>query len=124
MRQVLGMAFIAASMWLLVYGFVWFSNFVVQPESFPLYQQLAELPEAERTITSDAGDMVMPVGLFKVSGFMFVIFLLFIVVGVIKMFFGAGVTLLAPKVEDALDKLIKKLKSEETNNYLNSQSKT
>ena len=120
MRQVLGMAFIVASIWLLVYGFVWFSNFLIQPELFPLYQLLVDLPEAERTINGPAGDLVMPIGLFKISGLILAIFLLFVVISVIKMFFNAGVTLLAPKVEDSLDKLVKKLKKTESANNTNS----
>ena len=48
MRLVLGLLFIVVSVWLLVLGFVWFSNFVVEPSIFPVYQMLVDLPESER----------------------------------------------------------------------------
>lgn len=110
MRQALGLVFIVASIWLLVYGFVWISNFSVQPELFPLYQMLAELPAEERIIKAANGELELPVGLFKVSGLAIAALFLFVALSIIKMFFNAGVTLLAPKVEDTLDKMLKKLK--------------
>lgn len=120
MRQIMGLILIAASIWLIVYGFVWFSNFLLQPELFPLYQMLVELPEAERTISGPAGDLVLPIGIFKISGLILAIFLLFVGLSLIKMFFNAGITLLAPKVEDSLDKLVKKLKSTDSTRSTNS----
>ena len=110
MRQALGMILIVASAWLLVLGFVWFSTFINDPGIFPLYQSLAEMPEEDRTLMTEQGDMILPVGIFKISGLFFVVLLLFLALGIIKMFFMAGITLLAPKAEDVMDKLLKRLK--------------
>lgn len=110
MRQVLGMILLVVSVWLLVLGFVWFSNFINDPSIFPVYQMMAEMPEEERVIVGSQGEMTLPLGLFKVSGLFFVVLVLFIGLGIIKMFFTSAITLLAPRAEDVMDKLLKRLK--------------
>lgn len=111
MRIALGLILTVASVWLLVTGFVWFTHFAKQPEIFPIYHMLSEMPESERVLTSETGEVVLPIGIFKLSGLFFVVLLLFVALGIIKMFFAAGITLLAPKSEDLLDKLLKRLKA-------------
>ncbi len=110
MRQALGMILLVVSVWLLVLGFVWFSNFINDPSIFPVYQMMAEMPEEERIVVGSQGEMTLPISLFKISGLFFVVVVLFIGLGVIKMFFTSAITLLAPKAEDVMDKLLKRLK--------------
>lgn len=110
MRQVLGMILLVVSVWFLVLGFVWFTNFINTPEIFPVYQMMAEMPEEERVVVASQGEMTLPIGVFKVAGLFFVVMVIFIALGVIKMFFNAAITLLAPKAEDVMDKLLKRLK--------------
>ncbi|OUS30150.1 hypothetical protein A9Q99_06635 [Gammaproteobacteria bacterium 45_16_T64] len=84
-------------------------EFVQAPTANPLHAYLVEIPEADRTMKTSQGNIVMPVGIFSASAIFFTIVLFFWGAGFVKLFLNLGVRILAPNVDDFAKTLIDKV---------------
>ena len=112
MRTYTGYAFLAIGIGVLLYFISLLETFIADPDTFNLYRLLAALPEAERTLAAGEIALIIPVGVFKALGMFLSILFLFVAVSIIKTFFSIGVQLIAPKIEDVMEKVLARLKAE------------
>jgi hypothetical protein len=94
-------------------------TFVNDPNTFNLYKLLSELPEMERTVSTGGRSLIIPVGVFKAFGIFVSLILLFVILSLVKLFFNIGVSLIAPKIDDIMKKVLNRLKGEAPENRLN-----
>jgi len=77
------------------------------------------LPEMERTVSAGERSLILPVGAFKAFGIFVSLVLLFVILSLVKIFFNIGVSLIAPKIDDIMEKVLNRLKAEAPKNRLN-----
>ena len=94
-------------------------TFINDPNTFNLYKLLSELPEMERTVSAGERSLILPVGAFKAFGIFVSLVLLFVILSLVKLFFNIGVSLIAPKIDDIMEKVLNRLKAEAPKNRLN-----
>jgi hypothetical protein len=119
MRIRAGYAFFFLGFCMLIYAGSMLRTFIKDPNTFNLYKLLSELPEMERTVSTGGRSLILPVGAFKAFGIFVSLILLFAILSLVKLFFSIGVRLIAPKIDDIMEKVLNKLKGEATKDRLN-----
>jgi hypothetical protein len=119
MRIRVGYAFFFIGFCVLIYTISMVITFINDPNTFNLYKLLSELPEMERTVSTGGRSLILPVGAFKAFGIFVSLILLFVILSLVKLFFNIGVSLIAPKIDDIMEKVLNKLKAEGLKNRLN-----
>lgn len=119
MRIRVGYGFFFIGFCVLIYTISMVVTFVNDPNTFNLYKLLSELPEMERTVSTGGRSLVLPVGAFKAFGIFVGLILLFVILSLVKLFFNIGVSLIAPKIDDIMEKMLNRLKGEALKNRLN-----
>jgi hypothetical protein len=119
MRIQVGYAFFFIGFCVLIYTISMVITFINDPNTFNLYKLLSELPEMERTVSTGGRSLILPVGAFKAFGIFVSLILLFVILSLVKLFFNIGVSLIAPKIDDIMEKVLNKLKAEGLKNRLN-----
>ena len=106
MSKLLGYGFLILGVGLLVLGVNQLGIYIKNPDIFPIYHMLINLPEADRTISLQQGSMVLPVGFFKVSGLLSNILAGFLFVSVVKLMISTGVGMIKPNTRDLARDLV------------------
>lgn len=119
MRIRVGYAFFLIGFFVLIYTGSMLGTFVQDPSTFNLYKLLSELPEKERTVSTGERSLILPVGVFKAFGIFVSLILLFVILSLVKLFFSIGVRLIAPKIDDIMEKVLNKLQAEAFKKRLN-----
>ena len=109
MTKIFGYLFIGAGILLLVMGISQLLGYIKTPDQFPIYHYLANLPLEERTIQTKAGEMLLPVGIFKISGLLSIVLVGFLLIAMVRMLLSAGVQMVSSNTRDMAKQLIKEI---------------
>ena len=110
MTKLLGYAFLGIGIMMLVTGGSHLLGYIKAPEQFPIYHYLTNLPLEERTIQTKAGDMLLPIGIFKISGLLSIVLAGFLLVAMVRMLISAGVQMIRSDTRDMAKQLIKEIR--------------
>ncbi len=110
MTKLIGYLFLILGIAILVGGINQLGIYVKTPDAFPIYNYLVNLPEAERTIQTQAGNMLLPIGIFKISGLLSIVLVGFLLVSVVKLLVGTGVKMISSNTRDLARQLVAEVK--------------
>lgn len=108
-RRLMGYMFVLAGVAGIVGLLLGAYEFIQAPTANPLHAYLVGIPEADRTMKTSQGNIVMPVGVFSASAIFFTIVLFFWAAGFVKLFLNLGVRILAPNVDEFASALVDKV---------------
>ena len=109
MTKLIGYLLIASGALLLLIGINQLGIYLKDPAQFPIYHYLTELPVADRTMVIQGGNMILPIGIFKVSGLLSILLAGFLLVSVVRLLVSTGVRMITANVRDLAKQLISEI---------------
>ncbi|MCG8537282.1 MAG: hypothetical protein MI808_19500 [Pseudomonadales bacterium] len=110
MTKLLGYVFLGLGVLLLIGGINQLGIYIKQPETFPIYDYLVNLPEAERTIQTKAGNMLLPAGVFKISGLFSIILAGFLLLSLVRLLMSTGAQMMSSNTRDVAKQLVAEMR--------------
>ncbi len=110
MTKLFGYLLIALGALLLLVGIQQLGIYIKDPAQFPIYHYLTEMPVADRTLVIQGSDMILPVGIFKISGLLSIILAGFLLVSVVRLLISTGVRMITANVRDLAKQLIAEIR--------------
>jgi hypothetical protein len=110
MTKLFGYMFLLLGIILLVLGINQLGIYLKHPDQFPIYHYLVNLPESERSMQLEAGAVILPTGLFKISGMMSILLAGFLLVAVVRLLVSSGVSMISSNTRDLARQLIAEVK--------------
>lgn len=106
MTKLMGYIFLGLGIALLVAAINQLGVYVKTPDQFPIYNYLVNLPVEERTMQTQAGDMLLPIGIFKISGLFSIVLAGFLVLSVVRLLVSTGSNLISSNTRDLAKQLV------------------
>lgn len=109
MTKLIGYVLIALGVILLIFGINQLGVYLNDPARFPIYQYLTQLPAEERTMIIQGGSMVLPVGIFKISGLLSILLAGFLALSLVRLLISTGVRMITANVRDLAHELVREV---------------
>ncbi|MGB3623745.1 hypothetical protein FT643_15955 [Ketobacter sp. MCCC 1A13808] len=106
MTKLIGYALIAMGAAVLLFGINQLGVYLNDPAQFPIYHYLTNMPVAERTMVIQGSNMILPVGIFKISGLLSIILAGFLLLSLVRLLVSTGVRMITANIRDLAKQLV------------------